>query len=779
LPDQPAREPVRLAAGAELWLTADDAALAERVEERLRRRGFRTRVVGWSALRGLDRPESLGGLVLLAPPERMDDARLKDAVQGARRVAPALRHAGRESGALFATVSRMDGAFGLGDLDPQREPTDGGLAGLAKTARWEWPEVQCKAIDLAGDFGNSDAAADALADELLRTGPIEVGLSRAGRRTPERVTRPAVVSGALPLAPGDVVVVSGGARGVTAEAAVALARACRPTLVLLGRGPAPEDEPDWLAGLTNETEIKRELGVRLNGDAALRVVGEHYRRVAAQREVRRTLERITAAGGRAVYHSADVRDAAAVAAVLRAARAEHGPVRGVVHGAGVLADSLIEDKTDEQFDRVYGTKVEGLRALLAAVDPQELRALVLFSSSTGRFGRTGQVDYAVANEALNKMAQQYARLWPRCRVAAINWGPWDGGMVTPGLKAVFTQEGVGLITPEAGAEYLLHELAAADRSVETVALSAGTRAPEPPPPAHPAPAPPAKALATAFERVLDPDDHPVLASHVLDGRPVLPLALTLEWLAHGALHQNPGLAFHGCDDLRVLRGVALDGPAPPPVRVVAGKAVRRDGLYLAPAELRGVRDGRETLYARADVVLAADLPPAPSPRPAAASAPFGMTPQEVYDRVLFHGPDLQCLETVEACDARGVTARLRPAPAPAEWVRRPQRQRWLADPLVLDGGFQMMVLWSVAKRGAPSLPCRVARYRQYARSFPADGARAVLEGVRDSDLLAVADLDFLDASGRLVARMEGCECAIDPALQRAFRKNRTARAALP
>src|SRR5207302_3948094 len=105
------------------------------------------------------------------------------------------------------------------------------------------------------------------------------------------------------FAAGDGIVATGGARGVPAEATVALARAFRPTLVLLGRSPAPEPEPDWLAPLTAEAEIKRALGQHLNGEATPRAVGEQYRRLAAQRETRRTLERIAAVGGRAVYHS--------------------------------------------------------------------------------------------------------------------------------------------------------------------------------------------------------------------------------------------------------------------------------------------------------------------------------------------------------------------------------------------------------------------------------------------------------------------------------------------
>ena len=58
-----------------------------------------------------------------------------------------------------------------------------------------------------------------------------------------------------------------------------------------------------------------------------------------------------------------------------------------------------------------------------------------------------------------------------------------------------------------------------------------------------------QSLPVAFERALSLDNHPVLAAHVIDGRAVLPMALTVEWLAHAALHGNPGLAFHGLDNL--------------------------------------------------------------------------------------------------------------------------------------------------------------------------------------------------------------------------------------
>jgi hypothetical protein len=260
----------------------------------------------------------------------------------------------------------------------------------------------------------------------------------------------------------------------------------------------------------------------------------------------------------------------------------------------------------------------------------------------------------------------------------------------------------------------------------------------------------------------------------------LPTVLILEWLAHGALHQNPGLQFHGCNDLRILQGVILDGEDAPTLCVDAGKAAKRDGFFVAPVELRGMRpDGREVLHARAEIVLANQLPPAPASAPAPNCRPYTRTPEEIYQGLLFHGPDLHGIEQIEGCGEQGIVALVRTSPAPAEWIQHPLRQRWLSDPLALDCSFQMMVVWSQEQYGAPSLPCHVARYRQYQRAFPPADVRVTIRVTRASDLHALADIDYLDDRGQVIARLEGYECIIDPALRRAFGRHPLASATAP
>ncbi|MBI3552647.1 MAG: SDR family NAD(P)-dependent oxidoreductase [Elusimicrobia bacterium] len=754
-----ARTQLPLAAQAPVWVVDDGSVLGRTVAEALVSRGFTAKLV---ALDESGIPESLAGLIVLSP-ERLlppdalwDDASeafVKKSFALTRRAAPALRAAAKAGGSFLATVSRLDGSFGLSGLKLEQDPVMGALAGLAKTAAREWPEVSCRAIDAAADWADPRSLAGQIVDEALSSGPEEIGLSPAGKKTLTLEDSPLDGRSTAPFAPGDVVLVTGGARGVTAETAVALAKGCRPTLILWGR-TALSPEPDWAKDCAGEGELKRALAAREPG-LQPKLIGERCRLILASREVRRQLARMNDAGAKAVYMAVDARDPSVVCEALGRIKRDHGPVRGLIHGAGVLADKLIEDKTAEQFDAVFDTKVRALRSILGGLDLKALKAVALFSSTTARFGRPGQCDYALANEALNKTAQLLARRLPDCRVAAFGWGPWDGGMVTEGLKKLFASEGVAVIGLETGARFLADELGSGARAAELVVMARKAAVP-----AQDA------GLQPVLERSLSVADYPFLSSHVINGKAVLPMAVIAELFAHAALHGNPGLVFHGVDDLRIMKGVLIDG-RPFSVSVLAGKARRADGFFTVAVELRGPAS---VLHASASAVLAASLPPAPSPKPAPALEAYALTPDKAYRDVLFHGEDMRFIHTVPGCSSEGIVVDCRAALPPRSWMRQPWRDRWVCDPAALDAAFQAMILWTAQRQGAGCLPSRAQGFRQYA-AFPEEGSRVAARIVKSVEGSACADVDFLDARGRLVARLEGLECTVDKSLNTAFRRN--------
>ncbi len=203
----------------EFWLVAPDDPFAAEVATQLSALGYKVVRFPWADPAGQPATGDPVALVLLAPARPSPTAPVnKIGFRWLQHAGPKLRQAARAGSALFATVARLDGTFGLSDLDAGADPTSGGLAGLVKTSRHEWPELAYKAIDVATGFASLSpaAAASALADELFLAGPIEVGITTTNRCTLElaRTVRRQVTAGPA-LTPMDIVLVTGGGRGVT------------------------------------------------------------------------------------------------------------------------------------------------------------------------------------------------------------------------------------------------------------------------------------------------------------------------------------------------------------------------------------------------------------------------------------------------------------------------------------------------------------------------------------------------------------------------------------
>ena len=714
----------------------------------------------------------IAGLVLMAPMEALE------AFRWAQSCAALLEAAAVKPHGCFITVSSLDGAFGFngGAID---DPFQGALAGLAKTASLEWPQVRCLALDVDPAWQDIPAVAGSLADEIVAApnhGEKEIGLT-ADRRVCLRL-EPASSpeEERIELNTDDVVVITGGARGVTAACAKALAAQSPCTLVLLGRSAPPQPEPDWLSALSEEGPIKKAI---LSNDFQGRTptpleIEKRYRFWSANREIQATLDTIAKLGASAHYFSVDVNDAEAVQAVVRKIPLEPGRVKALIHGAGVLEDRLITDKNPDQFNKVFNTKVNGLLNTLAALDGETPGYLVLFSSVSARIGNRGQADYAMANEVLNKIARQQAQRRPGCKVVSINWGPWDGGMVTPSLKRNFLKNKVALIPRDQGADAMLKEMAGgAGQAIEVVI---GGLLPSAAMETHGntsnrAPVKPA-ALALTCKREVTVDRHPVLQSHVLDGRPVVPLALIAEWLAHSALHANPGLKLHGLDDLRLLNGITLDNPTQT-IRMLAGKARRQGPLYEVDVEIRDDQAGDPArIHATAKAILTDRLPTAATYESNGFLKSKGGTlpsPKDLYQQVLFHGRDLRSVREIFHISDSGIAAGLTAAPPPSQWMQHPLRSRWIADPLVLDGAFQMAIIWCHEQLGQVSLPSFASAYRQYCNQFPQDGVVAVMEVRKCNEYKLQGDFTFLDKAKQVVACLNGYEAVMAPDLLKAFK----------
>ncbi len=774
------QEKISLARNATVWVTDEAPEFTQAICAALKHRDLSPKIVSLDAI-----PDAtLAGLIILTP-ANPDQTFMKDSFLLVQRVSESLRAAGKSKAAILASVTQLGGHFGLNGVG-ETSPVSGGIAGLIKTANKEWPEVSCKAIDISNS-GSTDTIAENIVDECLTSGILEVGIANEQRYTLE-LNHADIEENKTSntLASNDVVVVTGGARGVTAEIALALAEKYQTNLLLLGRSEMPEPLETWLADLTTESEIKKGLLKQNEKGLKLKLVkpkdiDNSCKKILADREIRTNLQRMEATGVKVMYRSVDIRNKKQVMAAIEEARNTLGTISGFVHGAGVLADKLIKDKTEEQFTKVYATKVAGLDSLLTATENDALKIMVMFSSSTGRFGRQGQCDYAVANEVLNKVAQQQATLRRDCRVVSVNWGPWDGGMVTPALKKIFAREGIGVINLKAGADYLMQEIAH-EGPVEVVVIGPSkkqsltkqqgisTKENKPATRAQQSSEEiPAINMRVAFARSLNVNNHVFLQSHVINGHAVLPVAMITEWFAHGAIHDNPGLNYHGFRNLRVFKGVTLEADETIDLDILAGESFNEGDLDIVPVELRSGK----ILHARAEIILAAKKIQQEAICNQTVTGEYSQAANEIYSsNRLFHGKQLQGITRVDTCSAIGISSHVNAATAPASWMKKPIRSSWLADPLALDGSFQMMILWTFEQFGIGSLPTAIGEYKQFQKSFPKEGCKININVIEHSEYRALATIEFIDKTDQLIARIDNYECVIDASLEEAFAKNK-------
>ena len=456
-----------IAPDGDLVVVPAASALAEPLAEALRERGLRVKTAGRA-------DANCAGLVYLGA--SLDEARaaagpesVVEAVMAAAAIAPRLV----TDGGLFVTIEDLGGDFGIGGSGDRAWGS--GLAGLAGTAAREWPTARVKAIDIdAGRRSPADSAA-ALADEILNGDPaIEVALSTTeGRRVPVPTAASLMpVSGRSGLRDDMVIVASAGARGITAASLIEFARHYRLKLALLGR-TACQPEDDGLADAPDEASLIRALASRTGGrkiDPPL--LRAKARSILQSRQVAATLSMLEDLGSEVRYVAVDICDADAVAGAVAGIRADWGPVDGLVHGAGVLADRRLEEKTADQVRAVADTKIAGLRNLLTALADDPLEMICLFSSAAAVAGNEGQSDYATANRMLDNIASSLQVARPECVVKSVAWGPWDGGMVDDGLRALFRARGIDLIPLDAGTAFLRRELEAGSADCRVIAGSA-------------------------------------------------------------------------------------------------------------------------------------------------------------------------------------------------------------------------------------------------------------------------------------------------------------------
>lgn len=480
-----------------------------------------------------------------------------------------VKGAGLMEDATLVGLTTLGGDFGF--TCRLRTFEGGALTGLLKAILIEswvagFRHLPVKIVDAGPEDSAREVVAMALKELAVPSYETEVGRDRNLRRVVRPVLktldRPAThkLSGHW--------VCTGGARGITAYVAGELARRYGLTLHMVGRVSRAEVSPEWQAMWP---ERRRELKI-LVMDAA-RAAGKNAVKAweSAQKslEIEDTLAQMRAQGIEAHYYACDVSDREALARVLDEVRA-HGPISGVLHGAGSSRDAKFEHKEPDRVDQCFRAKIDGTLALMDLTRKDALQHFVAFGSISGRFGANGHADYSLANDMEAKLVDWYRRHRPEVAAVAFHWHAWgDVGMATKaetqlGLQAVDMQ----FMPAAEGLEHLVRELEAGAPEAEVLITDDRY---------YSRFYPNEMSVRDNCEAVrplldggtfdgrraslkLDPEKEHFLTEHLLDERPILPMVVSLELACETAL--DPAGGPFRLLDVQAVNGLRFHGTAP-------------------------------------------------------------------------------------------------------------------------------------------------------------------------------------------------------------------------
>ncbi|MCI8963281.1 MAG: SDR family NAD(P)-dependent oxidoreductase [Eubacterium sp.] len=361
---------------------------------------------------------------------------------------------------FFINLVQMDGKLGV--TGNENNTVLGGLFGLAKSVASEWSkDTIVKTIDVESCCKKSEII-QFFMEEVFSDNArcLEIGRCQDGKRYYLGLQEHNDVHEAKNVpTEQDIFLVSGGGQGITAKCIIRLAKEYHSKFILMARNEL-KDDVSWLMNCKTKREVQdllikkmKEEKKKLKPNEIAILVKRYYSQVM----VRKTIDELKKAGSTVAYYSCDVTNENQVKHVINEVTKDYGAITGFIHGAGILADKFIYKKNEKDYDKVVATKIMGFHTCFSNLEQNKLKYIVMFSSVAAFFGNKGQTDYSMANDTLNKIAYVLKRKYPSCCTVAINWGPWDYGMIDNSLKNALVSRNISVLSVEEGVEIFLQQ----------------------------------------------------------------------------------------------------------------------------------------------------------------------------------------------------------------------------------------------------------------------------------------------------------------------------------
>lgn len=318
-----------------------------------------------------------------------------------------------------AVVQSGDGYFCTKDLVPNLDQM--ACIPFLQTLHIERNDLRVRCLDVARGLDSQKFARE-IAEDLL--GPQmmdEVGYNLQGQRLGLKLS--AVDPSSYPkrkidLSPSDVLLVTGGGKGISAECALALSSKTMMKVALVGRTALDANNEELQANLKKFKDARIEFK----------------------------------------YYSCDVADENAVLELVHKVEKDLGAITAVLHGAGANKPRLASSVSVDEARKEISAKVLGAAHLIKHLDPTKLKVFSAFTSIIGVMGVPGNAWYGFSNDVLNRLISKLKKNNNHIHTVTCAYGMWDevGMAAKLGSGKKFSSLGLTLIPPKEGVDRYLH-----------------------------------------------------------------------------------------------------------------------------------------------------------------------------------------------------------------------------------------------------------------------------------------------------------------------------------
>lgn len=228
----------------------------------------------------------------------------------------------------------------------------------------------------------------------------------------------------------------------------------------------------------------------------------------------------------------------------------------------------------------------------------------------------------------------------------------------------------------------------------------------------------------AFTVAFGPDSDLYLNDHKFNQVPVMPMAAALELMAAAACSVYPGYTLSSVENLDIPAGITFEAGTKELTVVVRDAQSVANGadaehVSVSTAVTTGGATGRVHFKARIDLVRSLNGKNwTPSAETLAAfpavKNPAGRLPtiDEIYGKLMFHGPLMQGICQVTELGDDGISGVLRSSDI-KRCVRSANGDNWIIDPILLDSAMQLAGIWARHYHDIMVLPTGFTRLRLY------------------------------------------------------------------